>query len=88
MNMILSHLHAIPVVIATSARIAPEDRDAKLYYYDLRGDDAGEGIPAQVDTFIRVNHYGTIALTHPLTITLPHDLSEREAVSLLRSMEL
>jgi hypothetical protein len=85
--MILSHLHAIPVVIATSARIAPEDRDAKLYYYDLRGADDNQGIPTTVDHVVRVNHFGTIALTHPLTITLPHELSERESVSLLRSME-
>lgn len=47
-------------------RIDPKTVPSGMYFYEVRHDDDGEGIPVQIKKFILVNHWGTLISSYPI----------------------
>lgn len=61
-------LRNVEILQASSLRIPKEKRDENLFYYDVRHDDECQGIPCTVETFVFINHLGTLVTKQALPL--------------------
>lgn len=60
-------------MLFTCQRIARKTVPQGLYMYEVRHDDAMQGIPCQIANWIMVNHWGTLISDTPLELGAVHN---------------
>ncbi len=55
-------------VLFTGERIPRKNLPSKIYRYEVREDDDGKGMMAQLAESIMINHWGTILSNHPIKL--------------------
>lgn len=55
-------------VLFTNERISNKELPPAIYHYEVREDDEGKGLMAQLGISIWINHWGTILSNHPIKL--------------------